>query len=280
MIPPGGFYRYYPGTLEVPEFAAANTRGRSYKILAQVEVDDGDVEGMIYAQGARFGGHSLFVKDRRLWYAYNFIGPPPEQQLVSDREIGPGKHVLGVEFVKESLGERHETHGTAKLYVDDEVVAEAPLRTQPGHFALCGEGLTSAATAATPSARSTAPGSRSPAGRSARSRSTSATTSTSTSSASSPRRWRATEHARRVSEAPSGAGPSGGRQAAHNRVGHGLRRGHDAQRGRVASSAAPVSASSMVAAIGTRSLTPARSRISRAGARTEARRSSLPSRAS
>jgi hypothetical protein len=50
-------------------------------------------------------------------------------------------HVLGVEFVKESLGDRHETHGTAKLHVDDEVVGEAPLKTQPGHFALCGEGL-------------------------------------------------------------------------------------------------------------------------------------------
>jgi hypothetical protein len=30
----------------------------------------------------------------------------------------------------------------ALRYVDDEVVAEAPLKTQPGHFALCGEGLT------------------------------------------------------------------------------------------------------------------------------------------
>jgi len=35
MIPPGGIYKYYPGTLEIPEFAAANTRGRSYKILAR-----------------------------------------------------------------------------------------------------------------------------------------------------------------------------------------------------------------------------------------------------
>ena len=264
----------------MPEFAAANTRGRSYKILAQVEVDDGDVEGMIYAQGARFGGHSLFVKDRRLWYAYNFIGPPPEQQLVSDREIGPGKHVLGVEFVKESLGERHETHGTARLYVDDEVVAEAPLRTQPGHFALCGEGLTIGRDSGDPVSKEYGAGFPFTGGKISEVEVNIATTSTSTSSASSPRRWRATEHARRVSEAPSGAGPSGGRQAAHNRVGHGPRRGHDAQRGRVASSAAPVSASSMVAAIGTRSLTPARSRISRAGARTEARCSSLPSRAS
>jgi hypothetical protein len=52
------------------------------------------------------------------------------------RELQPGNRVLGVEFVKERLGERHETHGTAKLYVDDQVVAEGPLRTQPGHFAL------------------------------------------------------------------------------------------------------------------------------------------------
>src|SRR4029077_10641609 len=124
-----------------PEFSAANTRGRSFKILAQVEIADGGVEGVIYAQGARFGGQSLFVKDRRLWYVYNFIGIPPEQQIVSEREIEPGQHVLGMEFVKESVGDRHETLGTARLYIDDEVVAEAPLKTQPGHFALCGEGL-------------------------------------------------------------------------------------------------------------------------------------------
>jgi arylsulfatase A-like enzyme len=143
MIPPGGVYRYYPGTLPVPEFAAANTRGRSYKILAEVEIADGngDTHGVIYAQGARFGGHSLFVNDGKLWYAYNFIGIPPEQQLVSDVDLSPGRHVLGVEFSKEKLGERHETHGTAKLYVDDQVVAEGALKTQPGHFALCGEGL-------------------------------------------------------------------------------------------------------------------------------------------
>ena len=53
-----------------------------------------------------------------------------------------GKRVLGMEFVKESIGDHHETHGTAKLYIDDQLVAEGPMRTQPGHFALCGEGLT------------------------------------------------------------------------------------------------------------------------------------------
>jgi arylsulfatase A-like enzyme len=140
VLPPGGLYTYYPDTTEVPEFSAANTRGRSYKILAQVEIDDADAGGVIFAQGARFGGHSLFVKDQKLYYVYNFIGIPPEQKLVSN-SLKPGRHVLGMEFVKESVDERHATHGTAKLYIDDEVVAEQEIRTQPAHFALCGEGL-------------------------------------------------------------------------------------------------------------------------------------------
>jgi len=50
------------------------------------------------------------------------------------------QHVAHLADVQ-SVGEQHETHGTATLYVDDQVVAEGPIRTQPGHFALCGEGL-------------------------------------------------------------------------------------------------------------------------------------------
>jgi hypothetical protein len=92
------------------------------------------------AQGSRFGGHALFLKDRKLHYVYNFIGLRPEQHFASE-PLEPGAYVLGVEFVKEKLGERRESLGTAKLYVNDEVVAEGPLRTQTGHFSLCGEGL-------------------------------------------------------------------------------------------------------------------------------------------
>ena len=38
-------------------------------------------------------------------------------------------------------GEHSESHGPLKLYIDDEVVAEQEIRTQSGHFSLCGEGL-------------------------------------------------------------------------------------------------------------------------------------------
>jgi arylsulfatase len=141
LIPPSGMWTYYPGTTEVPEAMAANTQGRSYKILADIEIADPDAHGVIVAQGARFGGHSLFLKDQKLWYVYNFLGLAPEQQFVS-AELQPGRHLVGFEFVKESTGEHHEVLGTGKLYVGDELVASASMRAQSAQFALCGEGLT------------------------------------------------------------------------------------------------------------------------------------------
>ncbi len=86
-------------------------------------------------------GHSLFVKDQKLWYVNNFLGIPPEQQVTSPDTLGTGSHVVGVKFDKDSLGDRKEAIGTVTLYVDDTAVAEAPWKTQPGHFALCGEGM-------------------------------------------------------------------------------------------------------------------------------------------
>jgi arylsulfatase A-like enzyme len=138
-VPPSGQYTYYPGTTEVPEASAANTHGVSYKILAEVELTE-DSQGVIFAQGSRFGGHSLFVKDGKLHYVVNFLGIPPEQRIVGDAPSS-GTHIVGVEFTKERMGDHHESYGPLKLHVDDEVVAEDEIRTQASRFALCGEGL-------------------------------------------------------------------------------------------------------------------------------------------
>ena len=139
--PPRQRYIYYPGTAPVPEGVAVSVRGRSYKILANVEITDPDCSGVIFAHGSRFGGHALFLKDQKLHYVYNFLGIKPEQHLVSPEPLTPGKYTLGMEFVRESGGKFGESIGKARLYVDDKVVAEGPLKTQPGHFTLSGDGL-------------------------------------------------------------------------------------------------------------------------------------------
>jgi arylsulfatase len=132
-------YVYYPDTAPVPESVAVNVRGRSYKILANVELERG-AEGVIFAHGSRFGGHSLFIKGGRLHYVYNFLGIKPEQVFRS-KKLKPGKYTLGVEFERTGAGDNGESLGTARLYVDETVVDEGPMRTQPAKFTLSGDGL-------------------------------------------------------------------------------------------------------------------------------------------
>ena len=154
--PPRSRYIYFPDTSPVPESTAVNIRGRSYKILADVEVTL-ESEGVIFAHGSRFGGHSLFIKDGRLHYVYNFLGIKPEQTFVSE-VLEPGHRTLGMEFVREDAGAHGESLGTARLYVDETVVAEGSMRAQIGPFTLCGDGLCVGYDSADPVSRSYPPG--------------------------------------------------------------------------------------------------------------------------
>jgi arylsulfatase len=116
-------------------------RNRSYRILANVEIAEADAGGVIFAHGSRFGGHALFIKDHKLHYVYNFLGIKPEQKFVSSEELKPGKYTLGMEFTRTGAGPLKESLGTMKLYINDKVVAEGPMKTQPAKFTLSGDGL-------------------------------------------------------------------------------------------------------------------------------------------
>lgn len=138
---PRDLYKYYPGTSAVPEGVAVNVRGRSYKILADVDVKDAKASGVLFAHGSRFGGHTLFIKDGKLNYVYNFLGIAPEQKFTSNVPITTGKHVFGMEFIREKAGPNGESLGQMKLYIDGKEVASGPMRTQSGKFTLAGDGL-------------------------------------------------------------------------------------------------------------------------------------------
>jgi arylsulfatase A-like enzyme len=137
--PPRDRYIYYPDTAPVPEGVAVNIRGKSYKIAGNVDLEP-NADGVIFAHGSRFGGHTLFIKDGRLHYVYNFLGIEPEQDFVSP-PLTPGKHTLGMEFTREKAGEHSESLGTTTLYVDGTAVTTGPMRAQIGKFTLAGDGL-------------------------------------------------------------------------------------------------------------------------------------------
>jgi len=137
---PTDVYTYYPHTSAVPEAVAVNVRGKSFKIVANVEITDANASGVIFAHGSRFGGHSLFIKDHKIYYVYNFLGIE-QQQLIGAAPLKPGKYTFGMEFNKEKAGEHNESIGTAKLYINDKEVATGPMRAQVGKFTLVGDGL-------------------------------------------------------------------------------------------------------------------------------------------
>jgi arylsulfatase A-like enzyme len=139
---PRGRYVYYPGTAEVPESVAVNVRRRSFTIAAGVTIDTPEAEGVLFAHGGVGGGHSLYVKDGRAHYVYNWLGERV-QTVTSPDPLATGKHVVTAEFDK--TGDDPETGsaiGTLTLYVDTEAVADGEITTQPGNFSLTGDGLT------------------------------------------------------------------------------------------------------------------------------------------
>jgi arylsulfatase len=133
-------YIYYQNTAEVGEGAAVNTRNRSFAIRAEVEIPADGAEGVIFAHGSRFGGHALYVKDGKLHYVYNWVGVV-KQQIVSNKSVPTGASTLSAIFTKEGENPPHVANGTLAIYINDEQVGEMKMKTQPGKFAIAGEGL-------------------------------------------------------------------------------------------------------------------------------------------
>jgi len=142
LVPPRNRYIYRPGGAEVPESVAVNVRNRSYTIAAQVDIPDAEsAQGVLFAHGSRFGGHSLYVKDNRLVYVYNFVGLN-EQRIVATKDIPTGTNLLlSASFDKTGEQPQGVAQGILSLYYGDHKVGEGHIQTQPGKFAIGGEGL-------------------------------------------------------------------------------------------------------------------------------------------
>ena len=139
MASPRDRYIYYPGTLEVPEAVAVNIRGRSYKIAAEVELTT-SAAGVLFAHGAMFGGHALYIKDGKLKYVYNYLGEK-EQVVVSDEPISGGQARARRRVhqgQRDPDGHARHPHTVHRRRAVGEL---KNVKTQLGKFSLCGEGL-------------------------------------------------------------------------------------------------------------------------------------------
>jgi arylsulfatase len=141
LASPRDRYVYYPDTADVPEVQAVNIRNRSYSIGALVDIPAAGAEGVIFAHGARFGGHALYVKDNRLHYVNSFVGVM-EQKVDATEDLPTGENlILSASFAKDGEDPPGVATGILSLYHGDRKVGEGRIKTQPGSFEVAGEGL-------------------------------------------------------------------------------------------------------------------------------------------
>ena len=111
----------YPGMVAIMENATLDIKNRSHTIIAQVEIPQEGAEGVILAQGGRFAGWSLYMKDGKLKYCYNWFNRE-RYTIESPNRVPAGKATLRFEFVYDGGGVGKG--GTGRLYVNGEKVAE------------------------------------------------------------------------------------------------------------------------------------------------------------
>jgi arylsulfatase len=111
----------FEGMTGMMENTFLNVKGRSVTITAEVDIPQSGANGVILAQGGRFGGWSLYVKDGKPAYAYNCTGL--ERYTVAAKEpAAAGKATITLDFAYD--GGARGKGGTATLSVNGKKVAE------------------------------------------------------------------------------------------------------------------------------------------------------------
>jgi len=109
-----------------------NIKNKSKTITAEVEIPKDGANGIILAQGGRFGGWALYVKDGVPAYDYVYLGLK-RTTIAGTEKLAPGKSTLRFDFAYDGGGPGQG--GTGTLFVNDVKVAEGRLdHTQAGIF--------------------------------------------------------------------------------------------------------------------------------------------------
>jgi arylsulfatase len=119
----------YEGMVGMSENVFINLKNQSHNITAEVNVPAGGAKGVLLAQAGRFGGWSLYLKDGRPVYTYNFLGLK-RFTVASKTPVAPGKATIRFEFAYDGGGLGKGGLGT--ILVNGQKVAEGRIdATQP-----------------------------------------------------------------------------------------------------------------------------------------------------
>nr|WP_176392262.1 arylsulfatase [Sphingomonas sp. CDS-1] len=139
LIPQGGrppwaevsrdVFTYTMPVNRVPSAQAPNILNRSFEIAAKVDIPTSGGDGVLVAQGGRFGGYSLFIRNGIPTFAYNMLGLETTE-IKGAVSLTPGQHDINLRFRYDGGGAGKA--GAADLLVDGIQVGEGRIpRTIP-----------------------------------------------------------------------------------------------------------------------------------------------------
>ena len=113
------FVYFSPGAIRIAEKSSAPVKNRAHTIETQIDLK-GDEEGVIAAVGGMTGGYTMFIKDHRLYYDYNFLDGL--HYILKSSTLPKGKTTLKFNFIK-----TRQFGGDGELYVNGEKVDEVEM---------------------------------------------------------------------------------------------------------------------------------------------------------
>ena len=113
------FIYYWPGAIRIAEKSSAPVKNRAHTIETQLDLQ-GDEEGVIVAVGGMTGGYTMFIKDSRLYYDYNFLDGV--HYILKSPPLPKGKTDLKFNFIK-----TQQFGGKGELFVNGKKVDEVEM---------------------------------------------------------------------------------------------------------------------------------------------------------
>lgn len=108
-------------------------RNTSYIMTAEVDVQE-NANGVIVCQGGKFGGLSLYVKNGKPTFSYNYLGLGTTT-ITANKALKPGKNTVVFDFAYDGGGQGKGGLGT--ISINGEKAGEGRLeKTQPGVFSV------------------------------------------------------------------------------------------------------------------------------------------------
>jgi len=128
----GNSQLFFAGMGRLSENSVVSIKNKSFSVTAEVDVPEGGVNGVIIAQGGRFGGWTVYFQDGKAKFVYNVLGIH-SYATAADTAIPAGTHQVRVEFAYDGGG--LAKGGDVTLYYDGTSVGAGRVEhTQPMIF--------------------------------------------------------------------------------------------------------------------------------------------------